>query len=99
MAEKWEEQLRSMKIEEAPESLLNRITTVVPNLKQEMAAPEQKQGFILRFISEWNYGFALKLATFACVAALGVMTGQAGGGEPDLAMTLLFGDIGWESVL
>jgi hypothetical protein len=98
MAEKWEEQVKNLKMEQAPESLLNRITTVVPHLKQEAAKGEQR-GFFLRFVSEWRYGLALKVATFACVAVLGVMTGQAGAPEPDIVGSLVFGDIGWESVI
>lgn len=96
MAEKWEEQVKNLKIEQAPESLLKRITTVVPHLKQ---MEEVKPSALLRFVSEWRYGFVLKLASFACVAVLGVMAGQAGASGPDIVSSLVFGDIGWESVI
>lgn len=102
MADKktWEEQLSALKNEQAPESLLNRITTVVPNMAQ--VAPQEKQGFadmFLRFMGEWRYGLALKLAAFACVAVLGVMAGMPHADDHEMVGSLLFGDIGWESVI
>lgn len=96
----WEEQVGSLKIGQAPESLLDRITTVVPNMKQEM--PQAKPGIydmFLRFMGEWRYGLALKAAAFACVAMLGVVAGMPQTGEHDIVGSLLFGDIGWESVI
>jgi hypothetical protein len=99
MAENWEDQLRNLRVEQAPEGLLDRITTVVPHLKQQ-AAPE-KEGFyamLLRFAGEWRYGFAVKVAAFACVAVLGVMAGQQPA-QDDALGALIFGDIGWENVI
>lgn len=102
MAERnsWEEQVKNLKVEEAPADLLARITTVVPHLKQE-TAPERKGAldYLLRFAVDWQYGLALKAATFACVAALGMLAGGAGAESPDLLASLVFGDIGWESVI
>lgn len=99
MAERksWEEQVKNLKVEEAPADLLARITTVVPHLAQETVL--QKQGVfarLARFASDWQYALALKAATFACVAALGLLTGAE---SPDLLASLVFGDIGWESVI
>lgn len=102
MAERksWEEQVKDLKVEEAPADLLARITTVVPNMQQETA--RERPGFLSalrRFAAEWQYGLALKAAAFACVAVLGVMTGVSGAEEADLFSSLVFGDIGWESVI
>ena len=81
--------------------MLARITTVVPNLAQIRA--EEKQtvaGVLLRFMSELQYGFGLKLAGFACVAVVGMAFGVTGAAEsPDLFGSLIFGDISWESAI
>lgn len=102
MAERksWEEQVKDLKVEEAPADLLARIVTVVPHMRQETA--RERPGFVAtlrRFAVEWQYGLALKAAAFACVAALGVMTGLFGAEDADLFSSLVFGDIGWESVI
>jgi len=101
MQENWEQQVRNLKVEPAPDALLARITTVVPNLAQIHATEAQTAGSVLlRFFSDFQYGFGLKLAGFACVAVLGMAFGSAGAAESgDMFSTLLFGDIGWESVI
>lgn len=96
----WEDQVKDLKTGEAPAELLSRITTVVPHLAQEKAAERPAQGAFLRFVSEWRYGLALKVAAFACVAVLGVLAGSAGGArDSDPLGSLIFGDIGWESAI
>lgn len=101
MQENWEQQVRNLKVEPAPDALLARITTVVPNLAQIRAEEEQTfAGVLLRFMSELQYGFGLKLAGFACVAVVGMAFGVAGAAESaDLFGSLIFGDIGWESAI
>lgn len=94
----WEEQVRGMAREEAPEGLLARITTVVPNLPQQQAQDKGFMHVLTRFVSEWKYGLVVKVAGFACVAFLGVMAGQAGA-EQDAVSALVFGDIGWENMI
>lgn len=98
MAEKWEGQLRNLKTEQAPAALLDRITTVVPHL-QQMTEEPARTGWLVRFMSDWQFGIAYKLAAFATVAVLGVMAGSAGGGGQDMLGALVFGDIGWENVI
>ncbi len=98
MAEKWEDQLQKLKSEQAPEALLSRITTVVPHLAQ-IADEPARAGWLVRFMTDWQYGIALKLAAFATVAVLGVVAGSAGGAEQNMLASMVFGDIGWENVI
>ncbi len=102
MQENWEQQVRNLTVEPAPDALLARITTVVPNLAQVTAQEKQTVGSVLlRFLSDFQYGFGLKLAGFACVAVMGMAFGMTGAAESggDLFGSLLFGDIGWESAI
>jgi len=101
MQENWEQHVRNLKVEPAPDALLARITTVVPNLAQVSAQEKQTVGSVLlRFFGDFQYGFGLKLAGFACVAVVGMAFGSMGATESgDLFGSLLFGDIGWESVI
>lgn len=101
MQENWEQQVRNLKAEQAPDALLARITTVVPNLAQVPAQERQTvAGLLLRFASDMQYGFGLKLAGFTCVAVVGMAFGSMGAVESgDLFGSLIFGDIGWESVI
>lgn len=94
----WEEQVKGLAREEAPADLLARITTVVPNLPQQHVEEKSFTLMLTRFVSEWRYGFALKVAGFACVAFLGVMAGQSVA-EQDAVSALVFGDIGWENMI
>lgn len=101
MQENWEQQVRNLKVEPAPDALLARITTVVPNLAQVSAQEQQTAvSVLLRFMSELQYGFGLKLAGFACVAVVGMAFGVSGAAEnSDLFGSLIFGDIGWENAI
>jgi hypothetical protein len=101
MQENWEQQIKNLKVEPAPDALLARITTVVPHLAQVTAQEKQTVGAVLlRFFSDFQYGFGLKLAGFACVAVVGMALGSTGAAESgDLFGSLLFGDIGWESAI
>lgn len=101
MQENWEQQVRNLKVEPAPDALLARITTVVPNLAQVAAQEKQTvASVLLRFMSDFQYGFGLKLAGFACVAVVGMAFGSIGAADSgDLFGSLLFGDIGWESAI
>ncbi|MDI1227506.1 MAG: hypothetical protein PSY14_07480 [bacterium] len=101
MQENWEQQVRNLKVEPAPDALLARITTVVPHLAQVAAQEKQTVGAVLlRFMSDFQYGFGLKLAGFACVAVVGMALGGTGAAEnSDLFGSLIFGDIGWESAI
>lgn len=101
MQENWEQQVRNLTVEAAPDALLARITTVVPHLAQASAQEKQTMGAVLlRFFSDFQYGFGLKLAGFACVAVVGMAFGSGAAAEStDLFGSLLFGDIGWESVI
>jgi hypothetical protein len=98
MAEKWEDQVRNLKTEQAPQDLLDRITTVVPHLKQ-MAEEPVRAHWLVRFMSDWQYGIAFKLAAFATVAVLGVLAGSASGEGQNMLASMVFGDIGWENVI
>ncbi len=101
MQENWEQQVRNLKVEQAPDALLARIITVVPHLPQASAVERQTIGSVLlRFMSDMQYGLTLKLAGFACVAVLGVALGSTGASpETNLFGALLFGDIGWENAI
>ncbi len=101
MQENWEQQVRNLKAEQAPDALLARITTVVPNLAQVQATEPQTVGSVLlRFMSDMRYGLTLKIAGFACVAVLGMALGSgSGGADTNLFGSLLFGDIGWENAI
>ncbi|HYD17639.1 MAG TPA: hypothetical protein VEF76_04075 [Patescibacteria group bacterium] len=100
MQNDWEHKLRNMKVEEAPDTLLQRITTVVPHLAQIRAEEKPAPGaMVLRFMTELRYGLALKAACFGCVALLGVAIGSMGADEGELPPGLLFGDIGMEDTI
>jgi len=91
--------LRTLPVEEAPEGLLARISTVVPHLPQQR--PAVSGGFsarIARFLGEFQYGLSLKIAMLCVVAVMGVMTGHAGNGAGG-GMGLIFGNIGVEDLI
>lgn len=91
------DQLRSLRNDRAPEELYRRITTVVPNMRQA-GPPERRGGAVLRFFWDWQYGIALKFASFVLAALMGFHAGQAErpAQEHGFFSTMITGDIGWE---
>ena len=97
-----EEQIRNLKMEEAPPDLLARITTVVPHLPQQQPAAPAAKGFwpvVERFVAEWQYGLSLKIAALGVVAVMGAMTGHADHHGGNAFGKLVFGDISVEDVI
>jgi hypothetical protein len=95
--DKFMEQVRALKNERAPDDLYQRIMTVVPNHAQ--AGPvERKAGFLARFFGDWQYGLALKFASFALAGIIGFYTGHYDGPpqESSFFAAIATGEIGWE---